>query len=223
MDLHIKLLQRFLKNPLSFKIGIFLAILHLGYIGYMIISIITLEGAQLAQWEMSWILPGHLDFPLSLILGKVLFYIIPEMDVDFLAILPLPMGSLLYFWLPVIFHGVIGTVWYFFLPNIIHRLSALQSEKKWDRIIYGFLWLSPLLCSFSDFALSGLPIRTSILFQGILLSLSFLVLLYFLAVGQRRWLLLYNLLFIFLGSWFLVCNTVIQYKIESLYGMLGYP
>ena len=144
------------KRPGLFYSGIGLAILHVLYVVKIVFWICTASGADLGQWQMIWCKLGYVDFPISLIVG--IFLQAPfDVNVDFLYILPPQMDSLISFWIPALFHGIVGTLFYFLLPTIIWKFAKWFSQMNRNAVIHGILLTLPILCAISEF--TGFPIH----------------------------------------------------------------
>jgi len=97
----------------SFKIGVILASLHVALTMFILYSIIfNIE----SEWPMYWMLLFAIDFPVTLV-----NFIIPHAQAR-LSFWPSPFDDINNFWIPLIVHGVFGTLWYFILPILIGKL-----------------------------------------------------------------------------------------------------
>ena len=86
------------------RIGLFFALIHLLLVGYVITLI--LSGNE-ASWPMYWSIFVALDFPLSLGIYVIGFFV-PAGGA-------LPLNDLANFWVPAIYFSCIGTVWWYFV------------------------------------------------------------------------------------------------------------
>lgn len=138
------------KEPGLFYLGAVLAILHFIYVAKIVIWIGTASGAELGQCQMVWCEPGYIDFPISLVVG--MFLQLPfDIDIDILSILPYEMGSLTLFWIPALFHGIIGTLFYFLLPTLIWKTAKWLSQINRNAFVHVILLIVPILCAVSAF------------------------------------------------------------------------
>ena len=107
----------FTSKRLSVKIGLLLALLHMGY---FLFSVAEIVATQDALWQLGWLHFFWFDVPASVLLIP-LAALCPQQS---LAWLPYPLGELRDFWLPAILFGVGGTFWYFFLPIWVAKIAG---------------------------------------------------------------------------------------------------
>ena len=100
-------------------IGLLLASIHL--ILFILVVNSMLKSKFDAQWQLSWMIFLPLDFPFSLIVlfsGKLF----PAISFSFL---PYPIGEFRGFILPLIVHGVLGTIWYAVIPSLLYKIFKI--------------------------------------------------------------------------------------------------
>jgi len=129
-------------KPKCIKTGFALAALHLLFILWIIIQI---GFGDEAQWQFYWLMPGCVDFPVSLVFRYVILPIVPNVNIDFLYILPGVWGQLRYFITPAAFYLSIGTLWYFYLPIIIDRLIKIITTDITGKVLLIMLVILPIL------------------------------------------------------------------------------
>lgn len=212
-----------LQNPLLFRFGLFLAILHILCVIYVIAEVL----ADKPLGELIWLLLGYIDFPLSLLYGKVLHQIIPEFNIDFLNVLPHAMGSFLFFWLPVLFHGLIGTLWFFFLPYLIYKITKWLSTNRFTAVINGVLFLFPMLCSWLELLYECVfdSYKFLVFLHSGLIS-TWLALIIILLFQKIKKPVLFHLCFLPFVVWFLARDIILHYHLHEsfLYNLfMGYP
>jgi hypothetical protein len=114
------------KPSLAFKIGLILGSVHLFYILFNVIDIIH---RQEGQWHMFWILCGYIDFPVTLLLSRVILPIVAPLFTCHDPYLVAGRGPLFIIFL--LFHSLVGSGWYFALPILISKaLAKIASTKK---------------------------------------------------------------------------------------------
>lgn len=105
---------------LAFKVGLILGSVHLLFILANVFDIIR---SNEGRWNMFWTLCGYIDFPVSLLLSKV---ILPVFSPFFVRGDPyLAAGrSLQIFLIFFLFHTLVGSGWYFALPILISKAAV---------------------------------------------------------------------------------------------------
>lgn len=129
----------FKEKRVSFKIGLFLAVLH--FIFSLFVANDVIGWSQNAQWQFYWEFPFTVDFPISIIY-KLAFYL--PIDFSF-TFLPYPISEFRSFILPFLLHSIIGTIWYFYLPILVANFFRRRSKsifKFSPRLIFGLSSLS---------------------------------------------------------------------------------
>jgi hypothetical protein len=115
------------RHSLAFKVGLILGSVHLLFVLASVIDIIRNDEGQ---WHMFWTLCGYIDFPVTLLLSKV---ILPIFSPFFVRGDPyLAAGhSLQIFLIFSLFHTLVGSGWYFALPILISKAAAkIASTRK---------------------------------------------------------------------------------------------
>jgi hypothetical protein len=99
----------------GFRVGLFLASAHLLVFVLNVLDMVRLHDGR---WHMFWIVCGYIDFPVSLLLTKVilplLFHGGPFHD-------PFMSRYLLTRMVFIMFYSIVGTGWYFLLPILIEK------------------------------------------------------------------------------------------------------
>jgi hypothetical protein len=111
----------------AFKVGLILGSAHLFFVLFNVIDIIHRHEGR---WTMFWVLCGYIDFPITLLLSKV---ILPVFSPFFVRGDPyLAAGrSLQLFLIFTLFHTLVGSGWYAALPVLISKAAAkIGSTKK---------------------------------------------------------------------------------------------
>jgi hypothetical protein len=108
------------RRSLAFKVGLLLGSVHLLFV---LASVIDIIHHQEGRWHMFWILCGYIDFPVTLLLSKV---ILPVFSPFFIRGDPyLAAGhSLQIFLIFSLFHTLVGSGWYFALPILISKAAV---------------------------------------------------------------------------------------------------
>lgn len=106
--------MRFHLNKTVVLAGILLGVLHLVAVSTVALNLLLSEVD--AQWQLVWVVFLLLDFPISLL---VVFQgsIFPEFAFH---ALPYPASDFRGFWLPIVVHGVLGSLWWGLLPLAIN-------------------------------------------------------------------------------------------------------
>ena len=106
---------RLKEHSWGFRIGLFLACLHFAF--FVSNALYMIEHNE-GRWHMFWILCGYADFPVSLLLTKVILPVLfrggPLQD-PFMAT---NASTLMVF---ALFYAVVGTAWYFCLPILLEK------------------------------------------------------------------------------------------------------
>lgn len=99
----------------GFRVGLFLASAHLLVFVLNVLDMIRLHDGR---WHMFWIVCGYIDFPVSLLLTKVILPLCyhggPFQD-------PFMSRYLLTRMVFITFYSIVGTAWYFLLPILIEK------------------------------------------------------------------------------------------------------
>ena len=121
----MKLISWVKKKTLSFKIGLIIATVH--FLMTLLFIIDLGLSSNEAQWELSWLIPYHFDFPASLCLRYMLLPLTPGLD---FYTLPEPLGDIYSFVVPSLFHLLGGTLWYFYINGrsrgTLYRASVVS-------------------------------------------------------------------------------------------------
>ena len=112
-----------------FKSGLILAFLHVVFMSWVIY--ITIEGS--AQWQLVWILPEYVDFPISLLHRYIILAIKLDIFIDIIA-----LG---------LFYLLVGTVWFFYLPILLGKISKKIATRTAGRVIAVVLMALPIFLS----------------------------------------------------------------------------
>ena len=94
------------------------------------------------RWHMFWILCGYVDFPVSLLLTKIILPVLyrggPFRD----PFMSTRASTLMVFSL---FYAIIGTAWYFWLPILIEKVCKKIAKPGWTYGAVGTLMVMPIL------------------------------------------------------------------------------
>jgi hypothetical protein len=103
----------------AFQAGLLIGTTHMLF---MLMSIIYIISHHEGQWHMFWIVCGYIDYPVLLLLPKV---ILPVLWSTFASGDPyLASGhSLQLFLIFSLFYTLVGSAWYFALPILVHKVS----------------------------------------------------------------------------------------------------
>lgn len=103
----------------AFQAGLLIGAVHMLF---MLMNIIYIISHHEGQWHMFWIVCGYIDYPVSLLLPKV---ILPAFSHFFAAGDPYLASaySLQLFLIFSLFHILVGSAWYFALPVLVHKAS----------------------------------------------------------------------------------------------------
>ena len=145
-DFDMKLITWLKAKSWWFKSGLILAFLHLVFMSWIIAIIIGGD----AQWQLVWILPQHVDFPISLLHWHIILPIVPNIDVDVFYLLPAELshlGGLGDFIAPCLFYLLGGTVWFFYLPTLLGKISKKIATRTAGRLIAVLLMTIPIFSS----------------------------------------------------------------------------
>jgi hypothetical protein len=111
-------------SGIAISVGAVFFALHL-YWSWLII--VDLYDSKLdAQWQLAWVAPFFVDFPISL-LSLISLIFIPSVDLPFL---PYPASSLNAFLLPAFVHGVLGPLYWFSIPIWVSAWRARRREPQ---------------------------------------------------------------------------------------------
>lgn len=129
------------RRSLAFKVGLILGSVHLLFILANIIEIIRHNEGQ---WHMFWTLCGYIDFPVTLLLSKV---ILPVLSVFFTRGDPYLAAnySLQFFLIFTLFHAMLGSGWYFALPILISKAAAKIASTKKAAVAAAVMMIIPIL------------------------------------------------------------------------------
>jgi len=109
----------FQRRSPAFKVGLFIGLVHLLFILANVIDIIHRHEGW---WNMFWIVCGYIDFPVSLLLSRVILPILSaflHIPNPYMAASRGPM-----FLIFLLFHTLVGSAWYFVLPILISKATA---------------------------------------------------------------------------------------------------
>jgi len=99
--------------------GLLLAAVHFFF---MLMTIVYIISHHEGHWHMFWILSGYIDFPVTLLLSKVILPVFAPFFTHADPYMAARYNSPL-FWIFSLFHVLVGSVWYFALPLLIHKAS----------------------------------------------------------------------------------------------------
>jgi hypothetical protein len=108
----------FQRRSPAFQIGLVLASAHLLFVAANVIGAISYHERH---WSLFWTICGYLDFPVSLLLSKVILPVFSPMITRYDPYLVSSRGPI--FTIFLLFHIVIGSVWYCFLPVLLQKAA----------------------------------------------------------------------------------------------------
>jgi hypothetical protein len=134
------------------KTGLILAIIHFFFIGLFVVEIGT--GGADAQWQLVWILPDYIDFPVSILMWQIKA-VVPDAHFyydfcDLFCFPPAPLGDLRDFIIPATFYLIIGTAWYFYLPRLIERIAGKIAVDRIGYLCITLLFIIPIISKWSE-------------------------------------------------------------------------
>jgi len=103
----------------AFQAGLLIGAAHMLF---MLMNIIYIINHHEGQWHLFWIVCGYIDYPVSLLLPKV---ILPALSHFFTRGDPYLASahSFHIFLIFSLFHTLVGSAWYFALPILVHKVS----------------------------------------------------------------------------------------------------
>jgi len=123
------------------KIGLVLGLLHFLFIGE---NIVYMMFHNEGHWHMFWIICGYIDFPVSLLLSKV---ILPAYVVLLGIQAPYRAARLLTFATFTGFHVILGTAWYLSLPILLEKLIKKIATDAAGAVIVVLLAVIPVFAN----------------------------------------------------------------------------
>ena len=102
-----------------FQAGLLIGAVHFLF---MLMNIVYIINHHEGRWHMFWIVCGYIDYPVSLLLPKVILPVLSplfERGDPYLA----SAHSFQIFLIFSLFHIVVGSAWYFALPILIHKAA----------------------------------------------------------------------------------------------------
>lgn len=128
------------RYSLAFKIGVILGSVHLFFVLASVIDIIRRDEGQ---WHMFWTLCGYIDFPVTLLLSKV---ILPIVSIFFIHADPYLASRILQIFLIfLLFHAIVGSLWYFALPILISKAATKIASTKKAAVAVAVMIIIPVL------------------------------------------------------------------------------
>jgi len=100
----------------AFQAGLLIGVVHMLF---MLMNIIYIISHHEGQWHMFWTVCGYIDYPVSLLLPKVILWSTFAGGDPYLA----SGHSLQLFLIFSLFYTLIGSAWYFALPVLVYRIS----------------------------------------------------------------------------------------------------
>jgi len=131
------------------KIGLVLGLLHFLFIGE---NIVYMMFHSEGRWHMFWIICGYIDFPVSLLLSKV---ILPAYVVLLGIQAPYHAARLLTFATFSAFHVILGTAWYLSLPILLEKLIKKIATDAAGAVVVVLLAVIPVFANCGRLCSSG--------------------------------------------------------------------
>ena len=125
----------------AFQAGLLIGSVHMLF---MLMNIIYMINHHEGRWHMFWMVCGYIDYPVSLLLPKV---ILPALAHFFTRGDPyLVSGSNFQIFLIFsLFHTVIGSIWYFILPVLVYKAAKKITATTTGAIAAAIMMLIPVL------------------------------------------------------------------------------
>jgi hypothetical protein len=123
------------------KIGLVLGLLHFLFIVWNIIYMISHSDGR---WHMFWILCGYIDFPVSLLLSRIILPLyVTQLGIE----APYSAGGILMFATFSAFHVLLGSAWYVYLPILLEKLIKKIATGTVGAVIIVLLVVIPIFAN----------------------------------------------------------------------------
>ena len=128
------------KQSWAFHIGLLIGSTHMLF---MLANIVYIVHHNDGHWHMFWILCGYIDFPVSLLLSKVILpvfsHFFTNRDPYIAAVYNSPM-----FVIFSLFHILVGSAWYFALPVLVHKVSRKIAATTTGAVAVAAMMIIPI-------------------------------------------------------------------------------
>ncbi len=175
----------------AFQAGLLIGAIHMLF---MLMNIFYIINHHEGRWHMFWILCGYIDYPVSLLLPKI---ILPVLSPLFTRENPyLASGhSLQIFLIFSIFHIFIGSAWYFAFPTLIRKASVKISATTAGALMTALLILIPIPSHWLQFLrfAAGNTTQTAISLNSIFPALWIILFISLFLINTKRKILLWLL------------------------------
>ena len=127
------------KKRMRIIIGIVLAILHLGFLAFIVARIIQINLSNEDAWSLLlWKSQYFVDLPISILWEYILYPLCP-FGIE-VAFIPDAVSSVKFFIAPLSFYAIVGTIWYFFFPSTLYAISKrISGDAKNNSIIIALM------------------------------------------------------------------------------------
>ncbi len=124
----------------AFQAGLLIGAVHMLFIAMNIIYIIVHHEGR---WHMFWIVCGYIDYPVSLLLPKV---ILPALSHLFTRGDPYLVSGRNFpiFLIFSLFHVLVGSLWYFALPMLVYKASKKITVTISGSLVAAMLMIIPI-------------------------------------------------------------------------------
>ena len=123
----------------GFKAGLLLAGLHL----FLFLSnVLYMVWFNEGRWHLFWILCGYVDFPVSLLLTKIILPVYSRGFAYGEPFLSTRIPTLMVF---TMFYSFVGTMWYFWLPILIEKACKRIATTGWAAGVAIVMMITPVL------------------------------------------------------------------------------
>ena len=123
-----------------FQAGLLIGAVHMLFMAMNIIYVINHHEGR---WHMFWILCGYIDYPVSLLLPKVILPVLAPLFArgdPYLA----SARSLQIFLIFSLFHIFVGSAWYFALPILVYKASKKITVTITGSLVAATLMIIPI-------------------------------------------------------------------------------
>lgn len=124
----------------AFQTGLLIGAAHMLF---MIMTIVYIIRHHEGHWHMFWILCGYIDFPVSLLLPKVILPVLSPFFTHTEPYLAARYNSPL-FVVFSLFHILVGSGWYFALPILVHNASRKIAATVTGAVAVAVMTIIPI-------------------------------------------------------------------------------
>ncbi|MGD0078179.1 MAG: hypothetical protein ABSB91_06095 [Sedimentisphaerales bacterium] len=171
------------RRSVALQIGLVLGSAHLLFVLANVIGVIYY---QERRWIMFWTLCGYLDFPVSLLLSKVILPVFSPMITPYDPYLVSSRGPI--FTIFLLFHTIIGSVWYCILPVLLQKAAQKITATTAGAIAAGVMMIIPVFANWLQLLrfIGGNTPATSIGLNSVLPAVWVVLFIWLLFTNVRR-------------------------------------